>query len=298
MSEVEVRPARPEDKEDVVAFCEDIWEGDDYVPDVWDEWLADPNGQTFVAVIDDKAVAVDRTAILSGHEVWWQGLRVDPDYRGRGIVSALDQHMYRYAREAGATTIRLATSSENTIVHGMMDRRGFRRMARYARHEAEPAEESLQHLQPLSPDDVDVIRRFLDESDVFAWVHGLFDSQGWVWQELTDQQLRTYAGAGRVWGIRAGQGLSGLAVLSTPEPDPADKEELWVGYIDGTRDGLPQTLRELRRLAHERSQPTVRGHFSALPRVFEALEEAGYVRTWEGEIWVYEVRISEIQLDT
>jgi GNAT superfamily N-acetyltransferase len=96
-NDVEVRPAREEDKAAVLAFCEQTWEHqEDYIYRVWDKWLADERGRIFVAVVDGLPVAMQRVVLMSDDEAWWEGLRVDPNYRGRGLVSVLRSPMEQY----------------------------------------------------------------------------------------------------------------------------------------------------------------------------------------------------------
>jgi hypothetical protein len=38
------RPALPKDTGAVLEFTRHIWEGEDYIPEVWSEWLADHQG--------------------------------------------------------------------------------------------------------------------------------------------------------------------------------------------------------------------------------------------------------------
>ena len=53
------RPAVPCDREAVFAFCAATWPNGDYIPLVWDAWLADPGGAFVVGADDeDSAVAV------------------------------------------------------------------------------------------------------------------------------------------------------------------------------------------------------------------------------------------------
>ncbi len=55
-----VRPARPEDRGDMEAICAQVWEGRDYVPEVWDAWLADPHGQLSVVELRGRVVALGK----------------------------------------------------------------------------------------------------------------------------------------------------------------------------------------------------------------------------------------------
>lgn len=288
MTEVEVRPARPEDREAVLAFCEHTWEDhEDYIAYVWDDWLADPNGRLFVAVVDGQPVAVERVALMSEREAWWEGLRVDPRYRGRGLVGRMRPHVRRYLWEHNITVSRMATSSENTIVHGMAARRGMQRVGRYVLYEAAPMDAPLDRLEQLTGDDFDAAWALLESSDIFAGVHHLYVSRGWAWQELTPRQLRTRIDSGKVWGLRQGRQVIGLTILS---PAEGGEEQLWIGYADATLEALPTLLSELRRLAQRERCPKVGGHFPTLDRILQALEIARYRQAWEPEMWVYETR--------
>ena len=79
---LEVRDARPEDRDAVFAFCARTWGDDgDYVPDVWDSWLADATGVMLVGVADGRPVALSRINMIAPDEAWIEGLRVAPDMR-------------------------------------------------------------------------------------------------------------------------------------------------------------------------------------------------------------------------
>ncbi len=58
MPQIEIRPARSEDREAVLAFSSHTWDWGDYIEYVWDEWLHDPQGMLFVATSDGQPVGV------------------------------------------------------------------------------------------------------------------------------------------------------------------------------------------------------------------------------------------------
>lgn len=108
---VTVRPARLADADDVVAFTQDTWadrDADDYLPDVFEEWVeTDDGGQrTFVATLDDRAVGVLQLVLLSPDEAWCQGMRVHPDFRGQGISRDLTHAGWDWAADKGAAVAR------------------------------------------------------------------------------------------------------------------------------------------------------------------------------------------------
>src|SRR5215468_5486230 len=58
MDDLLIRQAQPQDKAAVLAFCAHTWDWGDYIPQVWDEWLADPSGCLLVAILADRPVAL------------------------------------------------------------------------------------------------------------------------------------------------------------------------------------------------------------------------------------------------
>ena len=88
---IAVRRAQPADKEAVLSFATQTWDGWDYIPEVWDDWLVATDGVLLVATsqADDRPIALTRLAVLSDEEGWLEGIRVDPAVRGRGVATNL-----------------------------------------------------------------------------------------------------------------------------------------------------------------------------------------------------------------
>jgi GNAT superfamily N-acetyltransferase len=290
LADVEVRLARPEDKEAVLAFCKHTWENqEDYIHLVWDKWLADPRGRIFVAVVDGLPVAMERVVLMSEREAWWEGLRVDPRYRGRGLVAVLRPHLERYLQEAGISISRTYISVENTILNGMMARRGRQKVGHYTSYKAEPIDFPLTQLVQLSGDDFDSAWALVTKSDFFGKQQCLYINRGAKLQELTTQQLSDRLQAGLVWAFKPSHQLLSMAIQSYLE---GSNETLWIGYANGTTESLPPLLRELRLLAHREGYLAVGGIFPICDRVVESLNRAGYQRVEEQEYWVYEWGLS------
>jgi GNAT superfamily N-acetyltransferase len=294
IAEVEVRVARDEDKEAVLAFCKHTWENQpDYIHLVWDKWLTDPTGRIFVAVVDSVPVAMIRVVLMSEHEAWWEGLRVDRRYRGKGLVGVLRCHMERFLQEAGISVSRNCVSSENTIMNGIMARRGRQKVGRYAPYKADPIDSSLSHLVQLSSDDFDSAWALVASSDFRTGGPCLYINRGAKWQELTTQQLSDRLEAGLVWAIKQGHQVIAMAIQSYLE---GSNKTLWIGYADGTTEGLTSLLRELRLLAHSEGYLAVAGIFPLCDRVLQSLTLAGYQRVEEQEYWVYEWHLDSAEI--
>lgn len=138
------RNARAEDKPEVLAFTAHTWESGDYIDAVFDDWLADKNGLFLVTESEEtgRIAAIDKMTMLSPTEAWFEGLRVHPDHRGRGLASRLQRYMIGEAARLGAQSIRLLTLISNRPIHLAAYRDGFhlKCVVRYWKWEVTPPE--------------------------------------------------------------------------------------------------------------------------------------------------------------
>ena len=126
------RPALPMDTPGVLDLTRTIWGGEDYVPSVWDEWLADPQGLLAVAEYGGRVVGLAKLSRLSPIEWWLQGLRVHPERQGQGFASRLFDYVYDYWQRKAGGTLRLATASFRKPVHHLCERAGFRKVGEFS----------------------------------------------------------------------------------------------------------------------------------------------------------------------
>lgn len=129
-----VRSATHDDYEAVEAFTEDTWperDGGDYIPRVYHDWIDAPNSKTFVLdAVDaddaDRAIAgICQGVLLTDHEAWAQGMRVNPAYRGRRVSPRLTYAVFDWASERGATVCRNMVFSWNEAGLGQSRAVGF-----------------------------------------------------------------------------------------------------------------------------------------------------------------------------
>ena len=96
MNEImEIRKIIEEDFTHIRVIASKMWEGNDYLPGVFDEWLAD--GGFYALTVDDTVVGVTKITLLPCNVIWLEGLRMDPDYQGRGLGEKLAQFAFEKA---------------------------------------------------------------------------------------------------------------------------------------------------------------------------------------------------------
>ena len=315
--QIDVRPARPEDRGAVLAFCADTWEYGDYISHVWDAWLRDERGTLLVAVVDDRPAGIVHVRMLSADEAWLEGIRVDPAVRRQGIGRVLTSRALAAAHERGATVTRLLTGHDNVASQQLVARFGFTRVAEVVRYQAlaltaggedgpdaddadDADDETDQTTPPQTPqivppgprlvfaglDDFDRVWDWLEHSSLVPASGGL-EFGDWVARALTEPLLREHLDAGRVWLLEEWEAIQALAI---PADVPAREDEpgrLHIRYMDGAADAIGRLALVLREEAGLRGHATVDLWLPDQLILRDAMDGAGYSAGEGGATWVY-----------
>ncbi len=275
---IEVRPARADDKEPVVAFCQHTFSWGDYIEEVWERWLGDPAGRLFVGVADGQPVSVLHVALINGVG-WMEGMRVHPEFRRLGVGKAVDAVARAWARESGARAVQLATSINNIPAQKTLDVEGYVRVAAF-KEWASPAQAAAIPIPRMGTvADIPAILEWWRQSPLRTAGHLLLPDPHWHWTELTEARLREHIRDGQV--RVAGNGFS---LISTWDGD----EDM--GMRVHALVGDPETIRRLalaaRTEAARRGYPQVEGIRADEAALGVIMQNAGY--TTDGAMLVYE----------
>jgi ribosomal protein S18 acetylase RimI-like enzyme len=292
MPDFEIRPARSEDREAVLAFCMQTWEWGDYIEFVWDEWLNNPQGKLFVATKDGQPVGVANMRMLNKTEAWFEGMRVDTRFRQHGIASALFGAQLAEARRRGATTARLISESTNATALRLLERSSMSRIGAYAPFRALPAPTPAKGSYAIeipslaTAADLDDIMNYLNASNIFPAVGGLY-YQGFTAYSITDDLLLEKITAQQLYILRRWDRLDGLAIAEPREGHQG--KHLFLGYIDGTTESISMIAYALRRLLPDLGLESIAANVPDLMMVRDAFVGAEY--EWNGHIFYTYERI-------
>lgn len=237
MAHIEVRQARPEDREAVLTFCHDTWEWSSYIEHAWHEWLTDPNGCLFVATVDGHLAGVEHVSMVTKTDAWLEGLHVDPQFRQQGVARALNDAALLEAMQRGAQYVRLLIRYDNLRSQEIVTRTYFRHVGAFTLFHAPPLTVDLErHRAQDKPrlatlDDLDMIIDFLNASNIFPLVGGLYYARFKAYP-ITVELLEEKISAQQVSILYRWERLDGLAIAEVCNLDGATRFS--VGYIDGT----------------------------------------------------------------
>jgi N-acetylglutamate synthase-like GNAT family acetyltransferase len=128
-----IRRLKGSDRNDIIEISRHVWEGHDYLPSVADQWLQDPNSHFYGVEVHGHIVAVGNLEVIEdGRTGWMEGLRVHPDYRGRGFAKDITRCFVEKAELLGVKRLRYTTSTRNVASLKLAKMAGFTRILRMA----------------------------------------------------------------------------------------------------------------------------------------------------------------------
>lgn len=277
MTEIIVRPARPEDKAKIVAFCQTTFSWGDYIEHIWDEWIEDPGGRIYVGLLDDEPVGMVHVALLENHVGWMEGMRVHPGFRRHGIGTAIDLEGREYARAHGCRVARLATSMKNIPAQRSLGPQGYHHLASYNEWIAPALDDYAPVVRIAYPRDFDEVLAIWRTSRLHDKGSGLLPDPRWRWTEFTPSRCEMQIESGQVRLL-----ASGMAILVAHE----DESEIHLHALVGDGQLAQEIGLEARREAAFRGYVTVEALLEQDPVLDQAIGESGFRR--EGGMLIYE----------
>ena len=229
-----LRPMRAADRERVVEISRDIWEGHDYLPRVFDEWLADAGASFQAAELDGVVVGVQRLRPIAPGLVWYEGLRVASTHRRQGLARAMLASAIADAREQRFREMRLGTGNADAVP--LFESMGFRRLVDVRWWRGLRVEGGEPARMP-DPSEARKVWPAIEKSPGIELYHGVpADFNGA--RDLDADELERLAKIGM---LRVGPGGRALAALREPWGN-----NLAVSFLAGRGGALRELLMALR----------------------------------------------------
>ena len=285
------RTALPKDTPDVMELTKTIWDGEDYVPYVWSEWLGDPEGLLAVAEFGARVVGLSKLTRLGPAEWWLEGLRVHPDFEGRGFASHLHDYLLDYWQRIGSGVIRLGTASFRKPVQHLCERTGFSKVAEYSIFSAPTLPEidpnsTGSKFTPLVIDEVNSAVDLARQSPSMDLVYGLMDT-GWKWATPDKQHIQAAIQTSQAWWWHKPRGL----LILRSEEEKGIKSAV-IQLIACPVSEMVQCLGDFRQLAGINGYDRTGWLAGLHPDLSPILQEAGLHRDWDDSIYIYEKKHS------
>jgi GNAT superfamily N-acetyltransferase len=234
---VEVREARHDDYEEIAAFTQNTWperDGGDYIPDVYHDWIDGEDRHTVVATVDGDVAGLAQTVLLSDWEAWNQGLRVNPEFRGRGVSVAVTERLFEWARDRGATVARNMVFSWNEAGLGQSRATGYDPVTEFRWAHPDPDEAASAPSGFEVTADPRAAWRYWTDSEARDRLRGLAldPEETWALSQLTREDLRSAADDGGLFVVQddGTRGFANRVREYERDSDESGETEQWVEY--------------------------------------------------------------------
>lgn len=286
-----VRRAIESDRPRILEISSQIWDGEDYVPELLDGWFADLEGELVVATIDAQVIAFAHRTWLSPGIAWFEGIRTDPVFQGRGAGKVITEYLIRAAREDGASLIELSTYIDNEASIYIIESYGFHLVGTFSYLER-PVELELPEsvgdpscIHPLSEQET---IEFVGHSEFLSLARRRFP-RGWRFFPFDHDPCEAMARLRCRLGFREENELKAVLCI---RQSPDHEGWITINFLDGTpaatRALLNHALHLYEGKTFEVMVPVHQGQHAA---ALELLREAGF-KSWsefKADVFVYEM---------
>ncbi len=189
MPEVIIRKATRADKAEITSFTRNTWEWGDYIPSVINFWLREKDGMVLVADIGGRPVGMLHVKFLPDHSAWFEGLRVHPLYRRRGIAYKLNLSALEMLKEMGIGRVRLVIESSNKPSLNLATKLGFRKISEWIALEIKQSKIENRLTNCVIRIKMDEVWDVVKESEIYKLSNGVMPVR-WRWIKIDKDVLR------------------------------------------------------------------------------------------------------------
>ncbi len=224
----------PEDKEEIRLLSAGIWEGNDYIPKVFDRWV---KGDGFYKyVLDHKIIGVCKYTRQPGGILWLEGLRIHKNSQNRGYGSEVASLFHKLLLKTEHTALRFMTDATNSKSIHLAEKRGFDLLLEmyhleYEGGPVDPPPEVSQETEVASVKDI------VFSSEEYTAYKGLY-IKNWTAYDLTADLLAREVKSANCFSVREGD-ISGVVFLNRHER----YRRVSIPFIAGKEDAVEKLIR-------------------------------------------------------
>ena len=228
---MQIRDARPSDKQAVLDFCKDTFSWGDYIADVWDSWIS--QGNLFVAVQNDTLIGLSHLALIDNRQSWLEGIRIHPDHRRKGY----GKKMISYCESiVNSKTMRMIIENDNAPSIDLAKSMGYDIEDQWRLYALTPKKEISSVI--LATD--------MDQITKFASSNTYVDS--WKWLLLEESDLKELIQQKRILLSVQNEQVLAMGIWNESKNFT---NVLQLGFIDGTEEGMMDILQYIQNKGHE-----------------------------------------------
>ncbi|MFB5599975.1 MAG: GNAT family N-acetyltransferase [Nitrososphaeraceae archaeon] len=241
------RTAKNTDKDQILDFCKTTFEWGDYIHEVWDIWMKEKDGLLMVAVIDDELSNNKKTiamihGIVYDETIWVEGIRVNPQFRKKGIASEMVSKIVEYGKERNAKLASAVVSVKNNPSNELMNKLNFIPKEKWIYSTMKTINDkylSFEKIKRAEIKDKKIIESFLARSEGINFTDKIRFVQAWRWYTLTGDLLNKIIINGQLY-IYVDDKVRGIVIIDTDRY--FNKANYEIGYLEGETQEIVSNL--------------------------------------------------------
>lgn len=235
-----IRKITEKDRSCVIEIASKIWEGDDYISFVFDEWVNDLDGNFSGLWENDKLVGFGRLKFLTSTDIWLEGLRKDPDSDAKGVGEKLSRYYYNYLQGKKITSIRFSTYFDNIASIKLNEKSGFKKVLTLSLKSLELSKTEMKISAKITTKiDFHSVKNFVEKSS-YLQKSNYFIGKGWVAYKYSEKLLKEFYDDGNIVAWMEDEIIKGAGIWAKVNyPDvfwisflEADNFEIFTGLKD------------------------------------------------------------------
>jgi GNAT superfamily N-acetyltransferase len=209
----------------ILDISKDIWEGDDYIPEVIERWLNDKDNLAYGAFLEEEMkelIGLGRVKMFPNGVAWLEGGRVKMTHQKQGIGRDLMKYAIDYAIQAGAKVAQYDTSSRNLGSKSLAKFHGFEEKKRMEVLECEvnklkPRVYDFSDIRAISNEEAKKVYSRMDIGP------GEEINIGWSYIPLSSLEDKN-----SLWLTNSEAILQKIDIQSLTQPENPRENEVWI----------------------------------------------------------------------
>ena len=219
------RDLKSEDIPAILDISKDIWEVDDYIPDVIERWLNEEGNLAYGTFLEEEMselIGFGRVKMFSNGVAWLEGGRVKINHQKQGIGREMMKYAIDYAIKDGAKVAQYDTSSRNFGSLSLAKFHGFKEKKR-----TEVLEGDVSELKLIEYDFSDVRKISYEEAkEIYKTMDigpGNELNIGWSYIPLPNLEDKS-----SLWLTNSDAILQKIDIRSKALPEKPRENEVWI----------------------------------------------------------------------
>ncbi|NQV17689.1 MAG: GNAT family N-acetyltransferase [Armatimonadetes bacterium] len=290
-----IRKIKPEDKSPVLEIASKIWEGDDYLPQVFDEWIKDPNG-VFAGLWENEIlIGFGHLKYLTPTDIWLEGLRKDPDLNVKGVGEKLSHYYLKILKKnPNISSVRFSTYFDNNASIRLNEKLGFKKILYLSHKELglEKVEKSHVHSNLKIAKDFNRIQKYVENSS-FLKLSKNFICKGWTVYPYSRELLKQFYNQEQIFSFQENNVIKGVAIYSKVKY----KDIFWISFLEAENELVyAELLQYLINLAKNQKKKNIEINLPDFPKLKKICEKYKF-KSWkqENDFLLYELPLEIIK---